>query len=120
MLDSRTKKRLIGAVSAALFAILLYLICSSGFGTRWRALKPGMTQMEVGEALGPPTSTGYGDALGAGKQFVTRWYYKRGRSTYYVDFDYIGDMGMPVVFRTDRYWEKWKWPSWWPARAKAK
>ena len=84
-----------------------------------------MTQAEVMHVLGTPTRTGNGECIGAYGNQVTRWEYRRYRAgrfaPYYVDFDYIGLGGTPVVFRTERSWEEWDWPSWWPwQRAKAR
>jgi hypothetical protein len=109
-------------MGCGLLAILLCLFSGPDFNTRWHDLRDGMSQKEVSQALGSPTSTGKTGVIGAGNQAVTRWEYKRGRWTYCVDFDYIGPGGTPVVFRTERYLEEWEWPSWWPwqpAKARA-
>ena len=119
---ARLKKRLIaGVIGCGLLAVLLCLLRAPDFNTRWRNVKDGMTQKEVSQVLGSPTSAGKKGAIGAGNQVVTRWEYKRGRWTYCVDFDYIGPGGTPVVFRTECFFEEWHWPSWWPwQRAKAR
>ena len=87
---------------------------------RWHNLKDGMTEAEVEQVLGTPTWTGNGDCTGAGGRIVTRWQYRSnviGRYVYYcVDFDYIGPGGAPVVFRTERFYRDWTWPSWCPWR----
>jgi hypothetical protein len=89
--------------------------------TRWRAVKDGMSQAEVRKVLGTPTSIGTSGTIGAGNQPVTRWEYRRELCTYYVDFDYIGPGGAPLVFRTEQFRADWEWPWWWPfARAKAR
>src|SRR2546425_92936 len=80
-------------------------------------IKDGMTQAEVRNALGTPTWTGTSGTIGAGDKAVTRWEYKHGLATYsyYVDFDYIGPNGAPLVFRTERNqkdWERLWWHLW--------
>ena len=49
---------------------------------------------------------------------MIRWDYRRaqlGRGVhYYVDFDFIGVAGTPVVYRTERFREELRWPSWFP------
>jgi len=83
-----------------------------------------MTQAEVLHLLGTPAWTGNGMCIGAGNKPVTRWEYRsnqlRGIVCYYVDFDYIGPGGTPLVFRTERVRGEWSWPWWWPwQRARA-
>ena len=95
------------------------------FHTRWSKLRDGMTQEEVKQVLGSPTWIGNTECIGAGGKKVTRWQYRRrglGRDVNYcIDFDYIGPGGAAVVFRTERWWEEWLWPSWWPrSHAKAR
>ena len=115
MRASYFQKKLVGGVIAfALLFTLLWLLSGPDFNTRWRRLRDGMTQKKVSQSLGNPTATGNTLTIGAGNQRVTRWEYKRGRWTYCVDFDYVGPSGAPVVFRTERYWQDWECPSWWP------
>ena len=117
MCASQLKKRFIaGFIVCAFLAFWLGSSGEFGFNPRWRKLRDGMTQQEVREALGPPTFTGQGDAIGAGNQPLTRWDYKRGRSVYRIDFDYIGPGGAPVVYRTEHFREERSWPWWWPWR----
>ena len=55
-----------------------------------------MTEAEVRQVLGSPTSTGTSEYIGAG--------------------------GAPVVYRTEHFRGEWDWPLWWPwpiAKAKA-
>jgi hypothetical protein len=122
-MSEHARRRLIRvAIGCGLLAVLL-AVRGPGFESRWRALKDGMTQKEVTQALGSPTSTGRTGVIGAGDQPVTRWEYKRGGWRYCVDFDYIGPGGAPAVFRTERYYQgwEWDWPSWFPwARARAR
>jgi hypothetical protein len=126
---SRSKFRaglIAGMLSCVVLAFLLGR--STGFEPRWRRLKDGMTQSEVRQVLGAPSSIGTSGCIGAGDKEVLRWEYRRlvlGRSLYYwVDFDYIGVGGTPVVYRTEKYREDWKerdLPSWWPwPRAKVR
>jgi len=103
-----------GAIVFALLAFLLGRFGAPSFSTRWRNVRDGMTQKEVRKALGSPTSMGTSGTIGAGNQQVTRWEYKRGRCIYYVDFDYIGPKGAPLVFRTERYLQEWEQQWWWP------
>jgi hypothetical protein len=96
----------------------------TSFEPRWRSLKDGCTESDVRQILGTPSWIGTSGYTGAGGKDVVRWEYRRsrlGRSVhYYVDFDYIGIEGTPVVYRTERVREFWQWPSWFPwARAKA-
>jgi hypothetical protein len=95
-----------------------------GFEPRWGELKDGMTQVEVMRVLGAPAWAGNGSCTGAGDKKVARWEYRRwqlGRSVYYfVDFDYIGPGGAPVVFRTERVAEEWMGPLSWLGRAKCR
>jgi hypothetical protein len=118
------KRRIIAGLIVC--GVVAFLIGgSTGFEPRWRRVRDGMTQGEVMHALGMPAWTGNGDSIGAGNKPVTRWEYRRhgvGRLVhYYVDFDYIGPGGIPVVFRTERFSRGWEWPSWWPwQRAKAR
>jgi hypothetical protein len=110
-----------GGVILVLLAFLVGRFGSLSFYTRWRGIKDGMTQQEVRKALGSPTLATQTSTIGAGDQRVTEWQYKRGRSVYCVDFDYIGPQGAPLVFRTESYKVDWQWPSWWPfARTKAR
>src|SRR5262249_49499100 len=112
---------------ALLFGVVAFSMgWFTGFGARWRGVRDGMTQSEVRQALGTPTWIGSSGCVGAGGKDVIRWEYRRpelGRWVhYYVDFDYIGNGGAPVVFRTERFREDWGQPSWWPwprARARA-
>src|SRR5690349_24141266 len=77
-----------------------------GFEPRWRGLKDGMTQSEVRQVLGPPSWIGTSGCIGAGNKMVIRWEYRRSEPGcdlhYYVDFDFIGIDGAPVVYRTER------------------
>ncbi len=119
--EARLKRILIlGILGFGLFAFLLGRLAWPDFGTRWRSLRDGMNQAEVREALGPPNWIGNTECEGAGGKMVTRWRYgcrHLGRQVYYcVDFDYIGAGGAPAVFRTERFWREWEWPSWWPWR----
>src|SRR5690349_2930203 len=98
MTVSRFRTRVIALVIVCC-ALAFSLGRFTGFEPRWRSLRDGMTQAEVRQAIGSPTRTGTSGTLGAGNLNVTRWEYKRGRSTYCVDFDYIGSGGVPVVFR---------------------
>ena len=117
MRASQFERRLIaGVIVCGFLAFLLGRLGAPDFSTRWRNLKDGMTAEEVRQALGTPNRTGKTMTIGAGNQPVTRWEYKRGRCTYCVDFDYIGPGGAPLVYRTERFWEGWRWPSWWPWR----
>jgi hypothetical protein len=107
-------------------ALAFLLGRSTGFEPRWRSVKDGMTQAQVMHMLGTPTWIGNSGCSGAGGKPVTRWAYRRCRPggfvQYYVDFDYIGPGGAPLVFRTQQFTEEWTWPSWWPwerARARA-
>ena len=108
-----------GIIVCGLFAFLLGRF-GDRFNSRWSKLSDGMTQEEVRQALGSPTWIGNSGCTGAGDRMVTRWQYRRRevwRHVYYcVDFDYIGPGGAPVVFRTERFWETWEWPSWWPGQ----
>ena len=116
MRASQLNRRLFtGVIVCGFLTFLLGRLGGPDFNTRWRNLRDGMAQAEVRQALGSPTSAGTTWTIGAGNQNVTRWEYKRGRSTYCVDFDYIGPGGAPVVSRTERFYEEWRtWPSWWP------
>jgi hypothetical protein len=109
-----------GMIACVVLTFLLGWFTS--FEPRWRRLKDGMTQSEVRQVLGPPSSIGTSGYIGAGDKKVLRWEYRRlalGRSVYYwVDFDYIGIGGTPVVYRTEKY--RWDW-DWWPnPRAKVR
>ena len=123
MSASHLNKRLIrGVIVCGLLVILLCLFNVPDFGDGWRHLRNGMTQQEVRRALGAPTWTGNTQCIGAGGVKVTRWQHKRRHWIYCIDFDYIGPGGTPVVFRTERFLDEWRWPSWWPwqpAKAKA-
>ena len=121
MYASRFKKRLIvGFVACSLLALLLGLLSRPGFDTRWRNLRPGMTQMEVRKTLGSPARTGKTEVIGAGGRNVTSWEYKRGLWKYCVDFDYIGPGGTPLAYRFIRFREEWSFPPWWPWKPRAK
>lgn len=112
-----------GLITAVVLCAIAFLLgrFSNRFEGRWRDLKNGMTQAEVMQALGSPTSTGRTPTIGAGNQPVTRWEYRRGLRTYCVDFDYIGPGGAPLVFRTEIDKEEWDWTIWFPpARAKTR
>ena len=111
---SGTRKLIVSAVALGLFAFFLGRFGPPSFYLRWRDVKDGMTQAEIKKALGTPTLTGTSETIGAGNQRVTRWEYRRGGCRYFVDFDYIGPGGAPLVFRTERKMEEWKWPSWLP------
>lgn len=107
---------------AILCGVLAFLVGRfTGFEPRWRGLKDGMTEAQVRQALGSPSWVGTSGCIGSGGKQVIRWDYRRsflgGRVHYYVDFDYIGVAGAPVVFRTERFQEErwWRWP--WRARA---
>lgn len=115
MYPSRFNRRLIaGLIVCGFLAFLLGRLGGPSFYSRWRSLKDGTTQEAVRRTLGVPSSIGVSGVIGAGDRPVTRWQYKRGRWTYYVDFDYFGPGGAPLVYRTERFWEEWEWPSWWP------
>lgn len=84
-----------------------------------------MTQSEVRQVLGPPSWIGTSGCIGAGNKMVIRWEYRRSEPGcdlhYYVDFDFIGIDGAPVVYRTERSCHRWELPSWFPwARANAR
>lgn len=112
---------------AVLCGVAFLLI--SGFPTfvpRWRGLKDGMTEAQVKSRLGSPDAVGTSGCIGSGGKEVLRWDYRRslfGRVLhYYVDFDYIGVDGAPVVHRIEFFREERTWPSWWPwqgAKARA-
>ncbi|HEY5913034.1 MAG TPA: hypothetical protein VJA21_20785 [Verrucomicrobiae bacterium] len=115
---------IVGVIVCVVLAFLVGRF--TGFEVRWRGLSDGMTQAEVRRVLGAPTRTGSSGCIGAGNKPVERWEYRRheaGRAVYhYVDFDFIGAGGTPVVFRTERYRGEWTWLScmrWW-ARAKCR
>jgi hypothetical protein len=98
-----------------LFVVLAFLIgWFTGFEPRWRGLKDGMTEAQVRQALGSPGWVGTSGCIGAGGRAVIRWDYRRsfpgGCVHHYVDFDYIGVGGAPVVFRTERFRQEWSWP----------
>jgi hypothetical protein len=117
----RPAKLILAIVIFVLIAFFLGRFGMASFYTRWRNVKDGMSQREVRKALGTPTQIGASKTIGAGNQPVTRWEYRRGHCVYWVDFDYIGPGGAPLVFRTERFQRDWEWPSWWPfARAKAR
>lgn len=121
MRESQFKRRFVaGLILCGVLAYLVGRFGEIGFNARWRHLRDGMTQYEVRQALGVPTLIGKTWIIGAGNQPVTRWEYKRGRCSYYVDFDYIGPGGTPVIYRTERIWKKWNWPPWWPWRPLAR
>jgi hypothetical protein len=95
------------------FAVIT-LTRTTQFPAHWRGVKPGLTEAEVTRVLGAPTLTEATSITGVGGRPVTRWNYKRGRSEYYVDFDYTGPGGAPLVFRTGCSRPSWHWPRWWP------
>jgi len=107
-----------GSIGLVVFTLLFHLIQRSHFDARWRALKPGMTERDIRKALGEPSWKGKTEAIGAGGENVTSWWYERGRWTYSVKFDYTGPSRSLIVFRTDS-WQRWRWPSWWPWRSRA-
>jgi len=112
-----------GAIACGLLAFLVGRFTS--FEPRWRGLRDGYTESEVRQVLGPPSWIGTSGYIGAGGKDVIRWEYRRSDPGhyvhYYVDFDYIGIGGAPVVYRTERVREVWEWPSWFPwVRAKVK
>jgi hypothetical protein len=110
---SRLNRTLLASI--ILCAIVAFLLCRlSGLENRWRNVKDGMSQAEVAHSLGAPSSTNNTQTIGAGGRLVTRWVYKEGRRNYCVDFDYVGPGGAPVVYRTERYIDEWRPPSWWP------
>jgi hypothetical protein len=114
---SRFRKTFI--LGAILFLGLALLLARfTAFEPRWRGLRDGMTQPEVRHALGAPSGIGTSGCIGAGGRPVIRWDYRRSRPGgsvhYYVDFDYIGTAGAPVAYRTERFWEGWEWPQWFP------
>jgi len=120
--QSRLKQLLMIGAACGLFTILFVVLCGPSLERQWRNLKDGMTQQEVSRALGTPSWTGPGSAIGAGNKVVTRWGYRQGRYRYFVDFDYTGPNGTPTVYRTERVVEGWDMPAWWPwtrARARA-
>jgi len=83
------------------------------FEPRWNGLKDGMTEAQVRQVLGSPSWVGTSGCIGWGGKNVLRWEYRRffpgGAMHYYVDFDYIGFEGAPVVFRTEHFREEWRW-----------
>src|SRR5262249_53512542 len=92
MSASQFNRRFGGAVILCL--MLAFLIGRlTGFEPRWRGLKDGMTEAQVRQALGPPSSVGTSGCIGWGGRNVLRWEYRRffpkGCMHYYVDFDYI-------------------------------
>lgn len=111
-----------GAILCGMLAFLIGRF--TGFEPRWYGLKDGMTQAQVRQALGAPSWVGTSGCIGAGGKEVIRWDYRRSflghQVHHYVDFDYIGIGGTPVVYRTERLREDWDWPYWWPVRAKAR
>ena len=117
MSASQLRRRFVAG--AILFGAVAFLVGRfTGFEPRWRRLKDGMTEAQVKQALGSPNWVGTSGCIGAGGKEVIRWDYPRsllGRCIHhYVDFDYVGVGGAPVVFRTERFREEWTWPSWWP------
>ena len=120
--SSRFRKLFVaGVIGCWLLAICLVLFNGPVLSARCSKIKDGMSQNEVRQALGNPTSVGTSSCIGAGNQLVTRWVYEGWFTSYLVDFDYIGPGGLPVVFRTERHTEEWQPPSWWPwPRAKAR
>jgi len=112
------KRLIVGVLCCGLLAIFVCLLARFDFHTRWRNLRDGMTQQEVKQALGSPTWTGTTMVIGVGNQPITRWQYERGLSTYLVDFDYIGPVGAPVVYRTERLRQEWSWRLWDHARVR--
>ncbi len=112
---SRLKKAFVAVVVVC--GLLAFVIGRAGgpdFRVRWRNLKDGMTEPEVKRLLGAPTHVGTTSFQGAGGKPVTRWEYETGRASYYVDFDYIGPGGAPVVYRTERSKGQWWWERWLP------
>src|SRR5215211_7514365 len=77
------------AIACSILAGMICLYVRLDFHARWRNLKDGMSQAEVRQTLGNPSSIGKSGTIGAGNQLVIRWDYKRGRHHYCVDFDYI-------------------------------
>jgi hypothetical protein len=77
-----------------------------------------MTEAQVRQTLGTPTWVGGSGCIGVGGKEVIRWDYRRsflGHCVHhYVDFDYIGAGGAPVVYRLERFSEEWRWPAWFP------
>jgi hypothetical protein len=102
--------------------LLLVSLNISSFDSRWRSLNDGMTESQVRQVLGNPNLVGTSGCMVAGGREAIRWEYKRTLAAhvdyYYVDFDYLGAGGAPVVFRTEREQMEWSWgsllPSWWP------
>jgi hypothetical protein len=114
---SRYRVRIIaGMVICGVLAFLLGWFTS--FELRWGRLKDGMSESEVRHVLGVPREIGTSGTIGADDKQVLRWEYRRyvpGRCVlYWVDFDYIGVGGTPVVYRTEKFREDWDWPAWWP------
>lgn len=112
------RRRLIA--SAILCVVLAFWIGRlTSFEPRWRGVKDGMTEAQVRQALGVPSWVGTSQCIGSGGKEVIRWDYRRsvlgGSVHYFVDFDYIGAGGAPVVFRTERFREEWR-----PWRAKTR
>jgi hypothetical protein len=103
-------------IAGVILCLLLALLIgrSTSFQPRWRGLKDGMTQAQVRRALGSPSAVGTSGCIGWDGKNVLRWDYRRffptGVMHYYVDFDYIGAGGAPVVFRTERFREEWRLP----------
>ncbi len=116
---SKSKLKLGFIAGLVICGVLAFLFGQSqGFESRWRGVKDGMTQAEIRHLLGTPTQIGDGSYIGAGNKPVAHWEYRRrhmGRIVHYwVDFDFIGPDGIPVVYRTERLAEEWEWPSWCP------
>jgi hypothetical protein len=117
---SRTTRFVVsGIVAVAVIVIAVVMLRRWSFEQRWATIDPGMTEVEVKEALGNPTWKGTIDVQGAGGKSVTSWRYERGRWTYSVDYDYTGPNGSPETFRRRKDYQEWywEWPSWWPWRA---
>lgn len=108
-------KAALAVIICSLVVFCAIVLSGPGFCSRWGNVRDGMTQAEVTKLLGRPTRIGNGDCQGVGGKVVTRWQYEvilPGRCVYYyVDFDYIGPDGSPVVFRTERVCQQWHWPS---------
>ncbi len=116
MSQSQFRRRFIAGVIGCL-AVAFLLGRFTGFEPHWRQLRDGMTEAEVTLLLGKPKRTGNSWCIGAGNQRVKRWEYDRWglavSAHYYVDFDYIGPRGSPVVFRWERDEETWIWLRTW-------
>jgi hypothetical protein len=99
----------------AVCGVLAFLLGQfTGVEPGWHSVRDGMTEAQVLHLLGTPSGTGNGSCIGAGGKPITRWEYRSyllGRSIdYYVDFDYVGPGGIPLVFRTEHVKKKWTLP----------